>query len=536
MLCRFSDPSIALVLQEARVMGVRERYYESVAACFCDKPMLGFAIGLSLLVYGLELTNFTLSIDEELHSYGAPSWRAWASQGRWGMALLCYVLPPFSTLPLLATLLFCLGLAASALLLAPIVARNRVETLVFVGTFVSCPIWMHIAEFNTLSWGFAVGLFSVAVASACLRIGGMWAAVAAGLCLAFAIGIYQSLVLLYAVIGIVLWVRGEAFWGADESMSTQQRQRVLRDTALSILVGVLTYYGVHRAVLVLSRIDLVYLDNYVRLIEFTDAETRHGAVTRTLKYIRGLLSGQDATFLGWGWGVLLLPWIGFFAGVVKLFRSRTETLTNRLGSIVALLVILSIVFAPVIVSAGSIPNRALVALPLFYSLLTVNAFRFWGAGYGLRWCAFAFALFVSWWISTALFHAEGIARQRDQVMATRVMQRIEEVGRNAFPSGIPLAVIGEWQHERDGDARRVEIFGTSFFEHDGGNVYRIVNYLRLLGLRNVQPLPVVAVRDRLAEVVEMPAWPEPGAVTRLGDMIVLKLGPPSYQQQLQLNR
>ena len=74
---------------------------------------------------------------------------------------------------------------------------------------------------------------------------------------------------------------------------------------------------------------------------------------------------------------------------------------------------------------------------------------------------------------------------------------------------------------------------TSFFEHDGGNVYRIVNYLRLLGLRNVQPLPVVAVRDRLAEVVEMPAWPEPGAVTRLGDMIVLKLDLRLYQQQLQ---
>ena len=33
-------------------MGMRERYYESVAACFYDKPMLGFALGLSLLGYG----------------------------------------------------------------------------------------------------------------------------------------------------------------------------------------------------------------------------------------------------------------------------------------------------------------------------------------------------------------------------------------------------------------------------------------------------------------------------------------------------
>jgi|GEM_PF-4543193 len=44
------------------------------------------------LSYGYEIFNFNLSIDEEIHAIHGGQWLAWLAQGRWGIALLNYVL------------------------------------------------------------------------------------------------------------------------------------------------------------------------------------------------------------------------------------------------------------------------------------------------------------------------------------------------------------------------------------------------------------------------------------------------------------
>ena len=71
------------------------------------KILVAVALLMALLVYGVELGSFTLSIDEEEAVYEPASWKVWLSQGRWGMALLLKLLPNFTYIPYLATLLFC---------------------------------------------------------------------------------------------------------------------------------------------------------------------------------------------------------------------------------------------------------------------------------------------------------------------------------------------------------------------------------------------------------------------------------------------
>src|SRR5215471_8027547 len=52
-----------------------------------------------LLLYGYELFNFSLSIDEELHTFGSDWPLSWLQQGRWGMAILSRSLPPYPRYP-----------------------------------------------------------------------------------------------------------------------------------------------------------------------------------------------------------------------------------------------------------------------------------------------------------------------------------------------------------------------------------------------------------------------------------------------------
>src|SRR5262245_46395585 len=118
-----------------------------------------------LLIYGYELFNFSLSIDEELHTFGSVSYRSlsWLRQGRWGMALLSWSLDPVSALPVVSTALFGAGLLFSIALLTTYYRLQDLSAYLFGVVLIASPIWPHIVEFNTLSYGIGIGLALCAI-------------------------------------------------------------------------------------------------------------------------------------------------------------------------------------------------------------------------------------------------------------------------------------------------------------------------------------------------------------------------------------
>lgn len=502
---------------------------------YARDPHVGlFAIGVAILTYGVELSGFTLSIDEELHAYNARPGLAWAAQGRWAMGLLSDVLPPLSATPFLPTVLFCAGLVLAALVLAGGYARSRAEACAFAGIFVSCPIWLHVAEFNTLSWGFGVGLAVAAVGTALLHPGGPRAAILGGAVTGLALGIYQSL-LLVVVCGSLLGVAVRWLDGARSGASAPVRiPRDLGWLVVSWSLSLLIYYGAAAAALSLTRQDLVYVDTYVRLGELVSPATMATAVSRMAGRLAGLLFGTDPTFLGWGIASLLVVWLGAALALFSVARADAHDTVTRVCAILAVVGAALVSLAPVIGSAGVGPLRALPALPLLYAAGAGAAMKAsWKAP---QWALLALAVFVNAWVAATLFNAEAIARDRDRVMAGRVFERIAALGTHEAAEPRAFVVVGEWAHEAAGPARRVEVFGASFFEHDGGNPYRVVSYLRLLGLRGLRPEPITHLRAHLGELEALPTWPANGSVALVAGKLVLKLGPPSYAQRVALSR
>src|SRR4051794_5412504 len=88
-----------------------------------DRHLTITALLLPLILFSVELTHFTLSIDEESQAFATNIPLQWFRQGRWGMGVLTAVIPPFQALPILATAIFCLGISLSALLCSPLIAR-----------------------------------------------------------------------------------------------------------------------------------------------------------------------------------------------------------------------------------------------------------------------------------------------------------------------------------------------------------------------------------------------------------------------------
>jgi hypothetical protein len=428
-------------------------------------------------------------------------------------------------------LVFSLGLAVSALLLSRLVVASRRETFVFVGIFVSSPIWLHIGEFNTFSWGVGIALSCVALAATFALRTGKHNVILAALFAGFAVAVYQTMLILYALILLVTCVRNRPFWG--EGGLSGERTRSPWGPGLSLALAVLCYYGVNTLVLALLGTELTYVGRMIAPGEFFSSFSTASA--RTLPRVAGLLTGGDRIFLDWGAAVLLLPWLGFAVGVAKVLDRRVGTVGRRLLGVGAFALALLFAFSPVIISAGRMPTRALVPLPFLYAVIATNAFRA-RFGRSLPWGAFGLAIFVSLWISTSLFYADHLARQRDLMLVNRLIGRVEDVGRERFGKVIPLIVVGTWTPERKGPAREVEIFGESFFNHNGGNNARVGLYLRLLGIDDIHMVGFRPLRDHLDRVDGMPSWPEAGSVAVVGNAVVVKMGPISLQQKMQLDR
>jgi hypothetical protein len=73
--------------------------------------------------------------------------------------------------------------------------------------------------------------------------------------------------------------------------------------------------------------------------------------------------------------------------------------------------------------------------------------------------------------------------------------------------------------------QRVEIFGSSFWEHGGADPVRIAAYLRLLGIDSLEPGKMADVAPQRALIEGLPVWPAAGSVALVNGIIVIKLGP-----------
>src|SRR5262249_26201431 len=145
--------------------------------------------------------------------------------------------------------------------------------------------------------------------------------------------------------------------------------------------------------------------------------------------------------------------------------------------------------SPIIMSPGLIPARALIPwIPISAFLVGVtlsHRTRFKKMLYSV----IAAVLVVSVWINVSLFYTDHLARQRDELLAARIMARLDQLLPNREAGTIPFIVIGAASGKSAGAFRKTEVFGDSFFDtsHEGGNPWRIAAYLRLLGVDTLEP-------------------------------------------------
>ena len=470
-------------------------------------PITWFVWGAALvLVYGYELFNFSLSIDEELHTFDDGVTLLWLQGGRWGMALVSLLLRGLEGLPVLSTALFGAGLLGAAHQLAAYYRKSGLAAQVLGLSLITSPIWPHLVEFNSLSHGIGLGLALCAVGVRLLEQRRPAATALAVAALVFASGIYQTLLLAAIVMAIGGYIV------RDDDSSRPVVPALARDLAFIVAAGVLSsavqWIAMHAA-----HTQLWYVDLYWRLQEYATRPV-WAARTSAAATLQVLL-GTNPFFLGKGAVLAVAPLVAF---TYSLFSRRS----GRRSAVVRLslfLLAVAVCVVPIFISVGTIPARALTGLPFLVTVALLSVPLHARAERTAIRLYLGAALVCAITIAAQLFYSDHVARERDFRLASSVLVELEKLRSAGQPLHVALVGQHAWMNP---PVKHVEVFGSSFFEQDGGNVWRVVSYFTVIGAENVE---AVALSCPLAaEAARLPAWPAAGSVSLVEGTALIKLG------------
>ena len=483
-----------------------------------------FTGGLLLLLYGYEIFNFSLSIDEEV--FGDKNQWAWmvTGHGRWGTAVLTRVFPPIGNIPMISTILFCVGLGISAYVLARIFFRQPAAQYAFAGMFVAYPVWPHLAEFSISAWCIGVGCILLTLCLLLFLAEHLLADILAAGLLAFATGISETFFVWFLVLLCLRYLSVILNTAPSDAVPTNTKIPWLRSLLIT-LAALLIYFSVQRLGFWFAPSRLHYVQSFVRFDHFMALPFL--SIARTVSQSLRMLLGYHRIYLGYGPVVMFLPLVGFLIIAVQLLRRGKLETYQRVLATLLLVAAFVLALTPILVSAGAVPVRALIALTPLIAFLAGIAFWKSLRLTKLMYLALGIALFICIWINVSLFYTDNLARQRDQVLATRIMSRVDSVVPNPPAKRMPFVVVAARPWADAGNFRKVEIFGDSYFDtgHEGGNPIRMAAYLRTLGVDTLEPVPIAKAAQHRAAIEAMPIWPAAGSVAMVEGMLVVKLGP-----------
>ncbi|HZP67915.1 MAG TPA: glucosyltransferase domain-containing protein [Rudaea sp.] len=514
--------------------GVRPPLREAPAAAGAWwRPELGYLLAIFAVCYFFRFSTFTLSIDDE---FGAlrDSPDVWMIQGRWGIYLLERFVVSQQVLPFFPLFVFgcCVCFSYPQLLAAFGVPRLRFVHYAAFPLYAAFPIWTFALSFLSNTLGFGLGLLAAACAvarfaslavgvSQTMRPGTKRSpardfAAACGFG-AMALGLYQSFLFWIAALGLAVIVvhaiHEDAPW----------RRTLTRCIVLGAVVigAIVVYEGVEIGMLhALGLGRERYVGNFLNL----------PALLHDPVHVLALAALNAAYVYGGGIHAFGAPAYAYglvvLAGLAAVATWPGVAASRRCLAALLCVAVLALPFTLHVAAGGDLPGRTLLAAPAImavFALLGMTSPRPRLAKFASAMAAVA--VLQTLYVDNLLQTANEFARKHDEALAAALYARIVEVDRGVDAAHPPM--IDVWGGEPFDSVYPRPLPGTagySFFEWDGGNIYRIVNYMHLLGypLFRIPSLPERHRND--AAFAAMPVWPNPDSVRAANGMVLIKLG------------
>lgn len=482
-------------------------------------------LGLGLLLNIVPITNFFLSVDDEMGAFRTDA-SVWIADGRWTAFLVERFVFPQPVLPFAPNLFFyvCLAVSYIFILRAHQLRLTWVTGLAYC-VFIVHPIWWFIGEFYSNIPSTAIGVLSVSVAiylystmgsAARSRRYQVLAVCSSSLLLAIAIGAYQSLVMLYLAmgLGVILFELKNRL--ADEDVPVKAVLNRVGFLLLSLLIGLGIYLVINKIAQALYPSDRGYIEGFLRINELiSDPLGVVGLVGRAMW--RTYTGSSDV------YGVSFSS--AAYAAAMGIVFAMTQK-TWKASAWMAFLVV-GLLVAPFLlhfVAGESVPLRTMLAVAYISWVVVILTMEHAGLiraiGAGVSLILLGQMVVVNGQYSASTMLSTTHDRLTAEALYSRMAQIDKTFDRNA---AIKIDIYGQLPFSTLYPSPQSSTMGASFFNWDNGNMSRMLTYMRLLGYANALPLEDSARIASTSRFDGMPIWPAADSVRLEEGIYYIKL-------------
>lgn len=476
-------------------------------------------ITFMVITYGYEITNWTLTIDEEMHSYinRITSYKSWITEGRWGIGLFKLILPTYQILPFWNGFVAVFLLGIGAFWICKVTDWFKVGLMghiIAIISFICMPVYSFYLMFDTYSVEVSIGIVLAVIGaykvveSICYNRN--WKHFMVGLlCTVYSVAIYQLLLQIYICIvcfGILSWI----YYNENIRLKDILKKILM---AIMILVFALVIYGVINAIFQ-SFIDKnEYIDNFFRwgYIEWSIV------IKSVKKQLANIYFFPENLFVG---GYVL--YIAYVALIIVLTTMLVKCKKRRIGVTLCIIGGFFSISLGVIGSGGEIPLRTMQVIPIFVSLSLTLGAKIIGElinHKALKVLLLMSTLFIFLNQSARvveLFYSENNRQDRDVTLTNNIANAIQDLGYGICPE-YPVVFVG-YPKTQNLYLIKEELFSSSMLT--SGQSWRIYKWFMMKGYNYLIPTD-----EQYQEVFEYigdkPVWPEKASVFFWNDMIIV---------------
>lgn len=455
-----------------------------------------------LIVYGFELTHFSLSIDEEFTNNIAHT----ISMGRWGHALLKLTIFPEPFIPFYTEVLSLVILALSCSFISHTLGLDPQKCIFFSILYSSLPQFAYQLEFSNQSdtLATAVLLSSYSTYLILKEKGVLLNFITPIIALTFSISIYQSIIFLPVSI-----ITSYICYAVVIKKIKLNFKSVIFKPVLIMAISTATYSLLTKIIQwYIGKSSESYFLNMIGWIHQPANETIKSVLTFTAEYF-----SFNAPYGLSIYAISLLILLVAFSSQIK---SRLLFLISATA----------MVLSPFLMNAvigGFLPPRAMNCLAISFAASGVIVFSLYPEK-KILWAVPVIVLIYGTASSSKLFYTDYLSYNQDYNISSFIANDIYRYVDTPPDRPVRVYFYGALNIDSVDKPLNHDMFGSSFLNWDAGNSARISAFMNATAIAKIIPASFDEVKSETKKIDSAPLWPNKESVFKVNNVVVVKLG------------
>jgi hypothetical protein len=457
-----------------------------------------------IVVYGFELTHFTVSIDEDT----LDTFTHTIDLGRWGHTFIKYYIFPDPWAPYFSMLFSLLMVAITSSICCACLNLAKKESIFFSILFVSLPQLAYQLQYTNQDESTGLALLASAGAGY-LSIKGGYRNLAICVILYIAtMSLYQSYIFFGACLVTLKLFKDYL----DNSITIKKWFIESVKVCACLIVAVLCYILLSKAIKTHFNLgESSYLSSLVMWGPLGIV----GGIKNSISFIYQRFSFQS------NYGLNTFPVCILFALVIIVKAISKKDINGVVLSLLLLILVLISPFFMNILIANGTPARTLSQMPLIFAGVIIISFKYISSD-TLKAVVTGILLLIACAASSQLFYSDYYSESQNTNLSQRVLQDIYRKYPKFNSLDNRVLFYGKMELKNPWRMWDSNDFGVSFFERGDGN--RIANYINVFGIGDVRtvefPQSIPTLNDELSTMNE---WPKEGSIKMVGKDVIVKL-------------